>query len=144
EFEVEFAQATEEEAKHLIRAFVRAFDLEKAPLLRVGLIELGINRHLLLFDIHHIVSDGASSSILIHEFVQLYKGEELPALRIQYKDYAVWQQEEVQSQQMNKQEEYWLDVFHGEIPVLDMPTDFVRPAIQTYQGDTFDFFIDKE
>ncbi|MED1910401.1 non-ribosomal peptide synthetase [Brevibacillus laterosporus] len=142
-FEIEYAQAKEEETASIIQAFVREFDLAEAPLLRVGLIELEADRHILMIDTHHIISDAASSSIFVQELVQLYKGEELEPLRIQYKDYAVWQQEEVHSERMRNQEAYWLDTHQNEIPVLDLPTDYPRPALQSYQGDVFEFVIDQ-
>ncbi|KPV61276.1 bacitracin synthetase, partial [Paenibacillus sp. A3] len=140
-FAVDYAQTGEEEAEERIRSFVRAFDLAKPPLLRVGLIGLEKDRHLLLFDMHHIISDGVSMSILVEEFIRLYEGAELPPLRIQYKDYAAWQQAEAQSERMSKQEEYWLDVFRGELPVLGLPTDELRPAVRSFEGDRMEFSL---
>ncbi|MFE9943147.1 non-ribosomal peptide synthase/polyketide synthase [Bacillus velezensis] len=143
-FAVEFTQAKEEQAEALVHGFVRAFDLEKAPLLRVGLIKLAKDRHLLLFDMHHIISDGVSIKNLIEEFVSLYEGKELPPLRVQYKDYAAWQLSDMQSERMKKQEAYWLDVFSGEVPVLDMPTDYGRPAARSFEGGQIEFVIGPE
>ncbi|MFB6365310.1 amino acid adenylation domain-containing protein [Paenibacillus elgii] len=140
-FAAAYVEAREEDAAKHVRSFVRAFDLQQPPLLRVGLIELGAERHLLMLDMHHIISDGVSTNILIEEFVRLYEGAELPPLRIQYKDYAAWQQAEVRSERMNRQEAYWLDVFHGEIPVLDLPTDYPRPAVRSFEGDTVTFAV---
>nr|WP_269671021.1 non-ribosomal peptide synthetase [Paenibacillus sp. 481] len=133
----------EAEANKLARQFVRKFDLKQAPLLRIGIIELEPTRHLLLFDMHHIISDGASMSVFVQEFVQIYEGMQLSPLRIQYKDYAVWQQESyTQRERDDQQEAYWLDVFKGELPVLDMPTDYARPAVKNFAGDTFTFTLD--
>ncbi|WP_245231701.1 condensation domain-containing protein, partial [Paenibacillus polymyxa] len=95
-----------EEAQERVRQFIRPFDLKAAPLLRVGLVDLGVqgveqeSQHLLMLDMHHIVSDGASMEVLTDEFVRLYGGEELSPLRIQYKDYAVWQQSETHQEWM--------------------------------------------
>ncbi|MBU7319853.1 amino acid adenylation domain-containing protein, partial [Paenibacillus oleatilyticus] len=144
DFAVEHVQASEEEAGEVVRQFVRAFDLAKPPLLRVGLVELAEERHILMFDMHHIVSDGVSMDVLIEEFVRLYSGEELEPLRIQYKDYAAWQQSEAQQEQLKRQEAYWLDQFQGELPVLEMPTDYARPAMQSYEGHALQFFIDEQ
>ncbi|WP_144028932.1 non-ribosomal peptide synthetase, partial [Paenibacillus tyrfis] len=141
-FGVDYVQAKEEEVEAYISRFVRAFDLGQAPLLRVQLLELDRERHVLLFDMHHIISDGVSMGLLIEEFSRLYEGQELPPLRIQYKDYAVWQQAQVQSERMSKQEAYWLEAFQGELPVLDLPTDYVRPAVQSFEGDRVCFEID--
>ncbi|NMP12235.1 non-ribosomal peptide synthetase, partial [Paenibacillus polymyxa] len=138
------------EAQQQVRSFVRPFDLKAAPLLRVGLVDLGAQgveqeaQHLLMLDMHHIVSDGVSMEVLTDEFVRLYGGEELAALRIQYKDYAVWQQSEAHQEWMQRQEAYWLDTFQGELPVLDLSTDFARPAVQSTAGDTIEFVLERE
>ncbi|PUA36864.1 non-ribosomal peptide synthetase, partial [Paenibacillus elgii] len=144
DFAVETVQASEQEAKAIVRDFIRPFDLAKPPLLRVGLIELAPERHILMLDMHHIVSDGVSADVLVEEFARLYSGEELLGLRIQYKDYAVWQQSEAQKEQLKRQEAYWLEAFRGELPVLEMPTDYARPAVQSYAGDTLDFRMNSE
>ncbi|MGS5021838.1 non-ribosomal peptide synthase/polyketide synthase [Paenibacillus sp. JJ1683] len=143
-FQVEYVQISGEQAEETVRQFVRPFDLAKPPLLRVGLAELAPDRHILMFDTHHIVSDGVSVDVLIEEFVRLYSGEQLEPLRIQYKDYAVWQQSDEQKAQLAKQEAYWLDMFRGELPVLELPTDYPRPAMQSYQGRTLQLFMDSE
>nr|WGE01566.1 condensation domain-containing protein [Bacillus velezensis] len=72
---------------------MRPFDLSQAPLLRAGLIELEQDRHVFMFDMHHIISDGASMNIFVEELIQLYDGKELTPLRIQYKDYTVWRRQ---------------------------------------------------
>ncbi|WP_157243987.1 condensation domain-containing protein, partial [Paenibacillus elgii] len=105
-------------------------------------IQLKEHEHLLLFDMHHIVSDGVSIGILVEEFNRLYEGKDLSPLRIQYKDYASWQQSQAHNQQMIKQEAYWLNVFDGELPVLDLPTDYVRPSVQSFAGDRIEFVVD--
>ncbi|MGG4197424.1 condensation domain-containing protein, partial [Paenibacillus jamilae] len=85
-----------------------------------------------------------SMDVLIEEFVRLYSGEPLEPLRIQYKDYAVWQQSDEQKAQLAKQEAYWLDMFRGELPVLELPTDYPRPAMQSYEGRTLQLFMNRE
>ncbi|WP_046234918.1 condensation domain-containing protein, partial [Paenibacillus algorifonticola] len=141
---LEHRQASDEEAQEAMRHFARAFDLGQPPLLRAGLLELSKESQLLLLDMHHIISDGVSVDILVEELVRLYGGEELPDLRIQYKDYAVWQQSEAQRERLNKQGAYWLGQFSGELPVLELPTDYARPAVQRYDGDTLQFRMDAE
>ncbi|OMF37643.1 condensation domain-containing protein, partial [Paenibacillus peoriae] len=143
-FQVEYVQISGEQAEETVRQFVRPFDLAKPPLLRVGLAELAPDRHILMFDTHHIVSDGVSIDVLIEEFVRLYSGEPLEPLRIQYKDYAVWQQSDEQKAQLAKQEAYWLDMFRGELPVLELPADYPRPAMQSYEGRTLQLFMHSE
>ncbi len=144
DFNIEYSELGEDgavvEAK--LKEFVRPFDLSTAPLLRVGLIHAK-DINLLLFDMHHIISDGMSMNILIKEITELYEGDELPELRIQYKDVSAWQNELINSEYMRNQEEYWLHCF-DEIPVLNMATDFSRPAIMSFEGDSIDFTIDNE
>ncbi|KPV55997.1 fusaricidin synthetase, partial [Paenibacillus sp. A3] len=142
-FSVEFMQAGEEEAAGLVQGFVRPFDLTQAPLFRVGLIENGQDRHILMFDMHHIISDGTSIGVLVQEFVRLYGREDLPPLAIQYKDYAVWQQGQKQSERYRRQENYWLDVFSRDLPVLDLPTDYARPAVRSFSGSVYEFVLDR-
>ncbi|MEC0182798.1 non-ribosomal peptide synthase/polyketide synthase [Paenibacillus peoriae] len=144
EFNVEHAQASEEETQQYALNFVRAFDLAQAPLLRVQLVENGPQRHVMLYDMHHIISDGVTDGIIVQEFSQLYEGKELPPLRIQYKDYAVWQHSDMHSDRLRDQESYWLKTMAGEIPALDMPTDFARPAVQRLEGARYDFAIGAE
>ncbi|WP_268626173.1 non-ribosomal peptide synthetase [Paenibacillus alvei] len=141
-FVVEFYRVDEQEAEETVRRFVRPFDLAKPPLLRVGLVELAPERHILMYDMHHIISDGVSMEIFVDEFVRLYGGEQLEPLRIQYKDYSVWQHSQEQKERLQHQEAYWLDMFQGELPVLEMPTDYPRPSVQSYEGQTLEFFFD--
>ncbi|USP97309.1 non-ribosomal peptide synthase/polyketide synthase [Bacillus vallismortis] len=144
EFEAEWYQAEENDADLYIRQFIRPFDLEKPPLLRVGLIELQPDRGILLFDMHHIISDGTSMSVLIKEFIRIYEGETLPPLRIQYKDYAVWQTGQARLKQIQNQEAYWLELYSGDVPVLHMPTDYKRPSARDFAGATMHFTLDKQ
>ncbi|UCH92906.1 MAG: amino acid adenylation domain-containing protein, partial [Candidatus Aminicenantes bacterium] len=150
EFKIESYLATEdtentegEPAAPIISNFIRPFDLTRAPLLRIGLLETPGQQHLLLVDMHHIISDGISHGILMGDFTALYQGERLPRLRIQYKDFSQWLNHPRQKEKLKKQEAYWLSQFEGEIPVLDLPTDFPRPAIQSFAGHTLNFHLDQ-
>ncbi|MBC9929271.1 non-ribosomal peptide synthetase [Chitinophaga qingshengii] len=105
-------------------AFIRPFDLTVAPLMRVDLVKYAANRHLLLVDMHHIISDGFSFQVFLKDLVALYEGKTLPPLRIQYKDFAVWENGEKQQQKLRNQEQYWLAQFSGEIPVLSLEGDY--------------------
>ncbi|MDT8717660.1 amino acid adenylation domain-containing protein [Clostridium sp. 19966] len=126
-----------------IDKFVRPFDLSKAPLLRVKLIRLAEEKYLLMFDMHHIISDGSSMSIVMDEFTRLFKGENLKELRVQYKDYSAWENKMQESPFMKKYEEYWLSIFKDEIPVLNLPTDYPRPSIQSFEGASIEFTLEK-
>ncbi|MGG4502279.1 condensation domain-containing protein [Paenibacillus polymyxa] len=145
---------TSEEAdvQKLMEEFVQPFSLGEAPLLRVCLLRLTDqcdeeDKHLLMFDMHHIVSDGVSMEILIREFTSLYSGQSLPPLRIQYKDYAVWQNAFLHSEQLLKQEKFWLKTLtegrEAGLPVLSMPCDYPRPPVMTFEGGMYSFTIDK-
>ncbi|MDQ1352204.1 MAG: tyrocidine synthetase, partial [Acidobacteriota bacterium] len=124
--------------------FIRPFDLSCAPLLRVGLEKLAERQYLLMVDMHHIISDGVSVEIMINDFIALYRGAELPAVRVQYKDYAEWQRREKQAEHLLEQEEYWKKEFAGEIPVLELPTDYRRPEVQSFEGNSLNFEMGRE
>ncbi len=117
------------------------FDLERGPLVRATLLCLGNSDYRLLLTLHHIVTDGWSIELLTHEMFALYnafrQNEEnpLPPLRIQYKDYSVWQHEQLTQERLKKQQTYWLNQFSGELPVLELPADQKRPERKTYSGD---------
>lgn len=144
DFSVMYMETDEERAAKIASEFIRTFDLDEAPLLRVGLIKVGEDRYIMMFDKHHIISDGVSDDILVREFMSLYEGKELPELKIQYKDFSVWQNRLFADGTISKQEEYWLQVFKGEIPLLNMPLDYPRPAIQSFEGDVISFKAGKE
>jgi amino acid adenylation domain-containing protein len=143
-FDLEYmeAESVEQAQRMLTDGFIRPFDLGTAPLLRVRLVSCGENRHVLLFDMHHIISDGASINILAEELSRLYAGIPLPELPVSYKDYAAWHNALLKSDRMKKQEAYWLGKFSDEIPVLNMPADYPRPAVRSNRGDTLHYQLD--
>ncbi|WP_235332395.1 non-ribosomal peptide synthetase, partial [Paenibacillus terrae] len=143
-FVLEMERATEAEMAQQVETFLRPFDLSQAPLLRVKLVRLAEERFLLLYDMHHIVSDGVSMDLLVRDFMAAYAGETLPELRIQYKDYAVWQQGTLGTARMNEQESYWLSQYAEQPPVLELPTDRPRPAIMDNAGGSIGTTIDRE
>jgi amino acid adenylation domain-containing protein len=138
-------------------SFIRPFDLSNAPLLRVGLIhtsppdgptaqqsERSGSRSILLVDMHHIISDGASMDIVIREFWTLYADRELPPLKFQYKDYSRWQDNPRQRKELEKQEEYWLSQFKDDIPILNLPIDYQRTDELSFKGDSLVFEIEEQ
>ncbi|MCK5058685.1 MAG: HAD-IIIC family phosphatase, partial [Candidatus Aminicenantes bacterium] len=129
---------------YLVDRFIRLFDLSCAPLFRVGLIRVQENEHVLLFDMHHIVSDGVSMDILVREFAGLYTGQKLPPLRIRYNDFAAWESRLFDSHFMKEQETFWLEHLKGELPKLQMPLDFRRPEKQGFSGSEMAFSIPAE
>lgn len=144
EFALNHFEVEEHDMDKAIKSYIQYFDLKKDPLLRVGLAKLDKTRHLLLFDMHHIISDGTTMGILVDEFIQLYEGKELPPINVQYKDFSQWQYKQFETDRLKQQEQYWLDSFAGEIPVLNMPLDYLRPAIQSFEGKKLAFELDKE
>jgi amino acid adenylation domain-containing protein len=130
--------------KKIIDQFIRPFDIGKAPLIRVNLIRQGKDKHLLLLDNHHIISDGVSEIILNNDFLRLYEGEELPGLKLGYRDYSEWLTHLSRRGTLNRQEDYWLNHFKDEIPILNMPLDFPRPALKSFSGGIVGFSVGKE
>jgi amino acid adenylation domain-containing protein len=125
------------------------FDLARGPLLRMKLARLAKEEHVLFFTMHHIVSDGWSMGVLVKEFVKLYQAfsqgqpSPLAPLPIQYVDYAMWQRGWLQGEVLEKQLGYWKERLAG-APVLDLPTDRPRPAVQNYDGASERAFINRE
>ena len=138
--DVDFEYVTSKENdEELMKEFLRPFDLGSGKTIRAKLVDKG-EYHLMMFDIHHIVSDGMSMNIFENEIMALYNGEKLEPLTHQFKDYSEW----MRSRDLSGQAEYWKNQFDGEIPVLDMPTDYVRPQEQSYEGSTIITTLDSE
>jgi amino acid adenylation domain-containing protein len=130
--------------KSCIHSFIRQFDLSRAPLFRVGLIKEDEQKYILVVDMHHIISDGVSSGIMIKEFMAIYGGEHLTDIRVQYKDFSGWQNSKEVRESLKQQEEYWLKEFAGDIPVLNLPMDFTRPVTKSFEGSAVNFEIDQK
>ncbi|HEY0738042.1 MAG TPA: amino acid adenylation domain-containing protein, partial [Herpetosiphonaceae bacterium] len=119
------------------------FDLQRGPLLRATLVLLDQDEHLLLFTLHHIITDGWSLGVLIREVAATYQAlssqhphredTRLPELPIQYADYAVWQRAWLQGEVLQQQLSYWRQQLQGSVP-LDLPTDRPRPSISESTG----------
>ncbi|MDP4098854.1 amino acid adenylation domain-containing protein [Paenibacillus sp. P96] len=115
--------------------FVQPFDLLAAPLFRVKLLRLSETRCMLLFDLHHLIADGATLDILLRDLLHLYEGKSLEPLMVEYKDYADWQKKELKTRDMAVHEAYWLEQFRDEIPLLALPADFPKKSHPDVQGD---------
>ncbi|MFD2170023.1 amino acid adenylation domain-containing protein [Tumebacillus lipolyticus] len=121
------------------------FDLEKGSLVRAKLLQLTEEEHILLVTIHHIAADGWSMGVLIQEFSALYTAfvQEQPSplqpLSIQYADFAQWQRDWLQGEVLDQQLGYWKRQLGGDLPMLQLPTDRPRPAVQTFEGATLKF-----
>ena len=143
EFAIQYQKADESQIDSIVKDFIQPFDLSKAPLFRVGLVKMTESKHVLIYDMHHIISDGMSMGILVKDFISLYQNQPLPKLSIQYKDFSVWQNQLLESELIKNQEEYWLKTFEREIPVLNIPTDYPRNGVMSFEGETYQFEINE-
>ncbi|MCP4351222.1 MAG: amino acid adenylation domain-containing protein [Desulfobacterales bacterium] len=138
-----YKEASEEDTDELIRDIAVPFDLTEVPIFRSCLVRLlpkssrepAEDRYLMIFATHHIVMDGLSLNILANDFIRLYRGEYLPPLQKQYKDFAAWHREWLKTEELQKQEAYWVKKFSDEIPVLNLPTDYPRPLMRSPEGN---------
>ncbi|BAZ48975.1 McnE protein [Nostoc sp. NIES-4103] len=129
------------QAQRITQSFSQQpFDLATDLLLRVQLLWLKETEYLLLVNMHHIVSDGWSRDVWFQELTALYwafstnKPSRLPELPIQYADFAVWQRQWLQGEVLESQLSYWKQQLSGTLPILQLPTDYQRPPVQTYKG----------
>jgi hypothetical protein len=146
-----YLPATEREAAARQQAIAKSqypFDLTADILLRVTVFQLDPTDHILLLNLHHIIADGWSIGILIREIITLYaafnfgKPSPLPELPIQYADFAHWQREWLQEEVLQSQLSYWRSQL-ANLPILNLPTDRTRPAVQTYRGATHSLEVSK-
>ena len=142
-YELKGEEPAPTEIAGIVNGFVRPFQLEAAPLIRIGFIDTGEQRNILMMDMHHIISDGVSLEILADEFNRLLEGESLPYLKLQYKDFSAWQNRLLTSGELARQETYWLSEFEGEIPALDLLTDYERSTVGNFEGGMKGFGIGK-
>ncbi|AOW98744.1 non-ribosomal peptide synthetase [Moorena producens PAL-8-15-08-1] len=128
----------------------RPFDLAEGLLLRVSLLRLGQEEHILLLTIHHIIWDGWSMGVFIEELSALYSAfcsqqpSPLPELPIQYRDFASWQRQWFTGEVLENQLNYWKQQLAGIPALLELPTDRPRPPVQTHQGSSLDFELNGE
>ncbi|MDQ0703453.1 amino acid adenylation domain-containing protein/non-ribosomal peptide synthase protein (TIGR01720 family) [Pseudomonas sp. W3I7] len=126
----------------------RPFDLQQGPLVRVSLLGLSAEEHVLVLVQHHIVSDGWSMGVMVQELMQLYaaysQGQDctLAPLPIQYADYAVWQRRWMEAGEKARQLDYWRELLSGTQPVLELPLDYSRPAQQSFLGARQDMALE--
>ncbi|MGH8485082.1 MAG: condensation domain-containing protein, partial [Pseudomonas sp.] len=126
------------------------FDLERGPLLRACLVKAGEQEHYFVLTLHHIVTEGWAMDIFARELGELYEAfidereSPLPALPVQYLDYSVWQRQWLEGGEGQRQLDYWKTRLGGEHPVLELPTDRPRPALQSHRGELYRFDLSPE
>ena len=143
------AQDTQEReaqiTRHIAEESAQRFDLSAGPLFRGRVLKVSAEEHVLLLTMHHIVSDGWSAGILLSEIAALYaayrdgRPNPLPALAIQYADYAAWQRKWLQGEVLQEQVDHWKKQLAGAPVLLELPTDRPRPTIQSSRGESFAF-----
>lgn len=143
EFKLSVLSLNGRDLKQVINEQIKPFDLRKAPLLRAGVIKISEEKYVLVLDVHHIVADGKSMLILQRDLSLIYEGKTLPDMRVQYKDFAQWQSSYIQSENMQKQESFWLDTFDDFKPGKGIPTDFAREKARSFAGDSITWEIGK-
>lgn len=132
----------------LTEAAERPFDLENGPLFRISIFRMGKTKRVLLFVFHHIIVDFLSLELILSELGPVYqallRGENyiFPTEAGRYRDYIVWQQRMLAQDQGSKLKTFWHERLQGELPVTELPSSRVRPAVQTYRGSSWQFRID--
>ncbi|AFZ11265.1 amino acid adenylation domain protein [Crinalium epipsammum PCC 9333] len=131
-----------------LKAAQSPFNLQQCGLFRTQILRISETEHILLIAVHHIVFDGWSIRLLLQELAAFYQIStnnlrSLPNLPIQYADFAVWQRQWLQDEVLPNQLKYWQQKLSGNLPVLNLPTDFTRPVVQTFQGNKHIFIIPK-
>ncbi|BBC27200.1 non-ribosomal peptide synthetase [Pseudanabaena sp. ABRG5-3] len=138
------------EVKQLIKAEAQIpFKFSTEALWRTKLLKLSEESHILIITIHHIISDGWSMGVLVNDLANFYQAfcnqapPTLPALTVQYADFAEWQHQWLQGDRLASQLNYWKQQLDGALPILDLPSDRPRPSAQTYRGAVATFQCDR-
>ncbi|MCC6554026.1 MAG: amino acid adenylation domain-containing protein [Polyangiaceae bacterium] len=137
-------------ARRVDEAYHRPFDMEAGGLFRAELARLGPEEHVLVLTLHHVVCDGWSLGVLLQDLDALYRARRagapaaLPELPLQYADYAASQREQAASGALDGQLAYWRARLAAPLPILELPADRPRPAVQTYAGARVELVIPPE
>ena len=134
DFEMEIASFENETIDEIVKNFVKPFNLAKVPLFRACFVTRK-NDYYILIDMHHIISDGMSLTIMQKELCDLYNNKTLQELSIDYTDFAEYEHTKLTTDELSVDKNYWIEQFKENIPVLNLPTDYQRPALQTYKGN---------
>lgn len=143
EFEIEINDHPSMPLEDTVQSFIKPFDLAHPPLVRACVKRTQEGKNVLLLDMHHIISDGVSQEVLLSEFTKIINHTALAECKFQYKDIAQWQHGLLYRKMINEQELFWLKEFQNDIPVLTLSTDFERPRVKRYDGETIHFLFDE-
>lgn len=143
-FELPVLPMKEEDVEARLVSFLQPFEFGQAPLFRMELLSLSPEHAILLVDMHHIISDGVSVANLLRDYMDLYEGKQLEPLALQYKDYAVWQKQQMESGMMARHESYWQSVFANAAPQVELPLDYDRPQQMSFEGERLKARLDNE
>ncbi len=142
EFKLDLLYCNANAVNDTIRKYIRPFNLESDLLLRAAIIHTNDHACVLVVDMHHLACDGITCTIIENDFLSLLAGETLPPVSYQYRDFSEWESKMIGSTAFEQQESFWMNRLAGEIPVLDLYTDYRRPKVFTFNGDVHEFIID--
>ncbi|WP_438825227.1 non-ribosomal peptide synthetase, partial [Bacillus safensis] len=143
-FTLEVDEIEGDQEQSVVESFITPFSLHQAPLMRAKVAKLSDEKYVFMMDMHHIIADGVTRSLLIQELAELYEKKTLPPVQLHYKDFAVWQQEEKQQALLEKQRQYWLEQYAQPPEDLALPLDFPRPQVQSFEGGRVDRWLPAE
>ncbi|MGN7416564.1 amino acid adenylation domain-containing protein [Paenibacillus sp. SAF-068] len=136
---IRYAEVPYQNIDQIISAFIHPFNLAESPLLRVTLVNYEPERYVLIMDAHHIIMDGASVDIMLNEVFSYYNGEQLSEITVHQKDFI-----EHMNQiplEGSEAEKFWMTMFEGEIPLINLSTDYPRPVYQKFEGRKIRFTL---
>ena len=134
-------------ADYILQDTLQPFNLADGPLLRIALLQVSDQKHVFYYNMHHIIGDGVSINILKRDVLAFYNAfknntvPSLPVLSIQYKDFAVWQKQQLENNAFDQHKKYWLQTLSGDRGVLDFPSQKARPKVMTNNGQTLRTFL---
>ncbi|MEN8190849.1 MAG: amino acid adenylation domain-containing protein, partial [Thermodesulfobacteriota bacterium] len=140
---MEYGEGSADDIDSLGAEFIRPFRLDRPPLFRVKLVRLAVDHHVLLIDIHHIISDGVSVGLFMGHLSDCYNGVHEEAPQVQFKDYGVWNKENSSEEKLGESGRFWEETF-DQPPEVELPTDHPRPPQADFKGGLFEFVLDPE
>ncbi|MCX6316088.1 MAG: amino acid adenylation domain-containing protein [Bacteroidetes bacterium] len=140
----QFHSQREDETNRIVQEFIRPFELSEGPLIRMGVVYTAPDDHILMADMHHIISDGIAAESFMKELIAFYTANDPADNQLQYKDYAEWQQSAAEQSRIEKQKAYWLAEFNEEVTPLQWPADHARPQVRTDEGMMHSFALEDE